>query len=371
MKVYYDLNYFSKEQFGGISRVWMEYFRQLPKSPIEPIFFSVQSRNFTHDFLEKKNYYNAIVYKERNFRKIHRIKRWAFYRNWKYTFSNQLKDGIFHSTDYICPMIKQKKLKVVSTIHDMVFFDEKLLFKKTIDYYDKVWSIRHAINISDRVIVPSESTKKSILNYFPKSESKIRVNYWGIHASISNKLITKEKEHYFLFIGARNCYKNYRLLLKSFALFLKDNPHWKLYVVGENDGTKDGERALYHALGIADNIVDFGYVNQDILTNLIMRTSGVVIPSFCEGFNFPLLEAMALGAPVFSSDIPVSRELGKHYVQYFSPHSVSSLLILMIAAVKEPVNHRLLLDAQRYAHTFTWNKSFSNLVNIYDECLTI
>ena len=55
------------------------------------------------------------------------------------------------------------------------------------------------------------------------------------------------------------------------------------------------------------------------------NASALVIPSLNEGFNFPLLEALAAGCPVLSSDIPVSKEIGANHATYFSNNAQSLL----------------------------------------------
>ena len=69
---------------------------------------------------------------------------------------------IFHSTDFINPIIKPKNTKIVTTIHDMVFWDQQDSFKKGISYWDKKWSIFHSLKISNKIITVSTIQK---INY--------------------------------------------------------------------------------------------------------------------------------------------------------------------------------------------------------------
>lgn len=369
MRVIYDLIFFSKEIFGGISRMWMEHFKLLSMHQIEPVFIIGPSKNLTQEFLETNEYFGGKVIKENPVWKFKGLRQLSFYRNWQLLKVNINNNGcIFHSTDYINPLIKKKSLKVVTTIHDMVFWDQKDRFRKNIIYLDKICSIYHSLKISDQIITVSETSKSSILKRFPWAESKINVIYHGLHNSMRNIKLINEKENSFLFIGARNCYKNFDFLLNAFSEFVKDFPDWILHVTGENEHTMDQEYLKYKGLGIKDHVYDHGLVSQEKLIELLRKTSALIIPSLNEGFNLPLLEAMGAGAPVLSSDIPVSKELGREHVKYFSLDSVDSLISEMREIAENPLSYDLLLEAQRYARCFNWEENFNKVVDVYKKC---
>ena len=100
----------------------------------------------------------------------------------------------------------------------------------------------------------------------------------------------------------------------------------------------------------------------------MQNASALVIPSLNEGFNFPLLEALAAGCPVLSSDIPVSREIGAYHATYFS-NNAKSLLECMRNNILYQIKKENLIKGQEYARTFSWEKSFNNLVKVYESCI--
>ena len=171
-----------------------------------------------------------------------------------------------------------------------------------------------------------------------------------------------------MFIGGRNTYKNFDLLLDSFSLISKEFPDWKLIVVGENQNTYLKEQERYKFLGVSELVIDYGLVSEEKLIELLQNASALVIPSLNEGFNFPLLEALAAGCPVLSSDIPVSREIGIDHATYFS-NNTKSLLECMRNNILYQIKKENLMNGQEYSRTFNWDKSFNNLVKVYESCI--
>ncbi len=371
MKVFYDLIYLEKEKHGGISRMWIEYFKKVCSHKLDVIYMGkLDADNTTMSYLRDSNFCNNLTLRESSKLGgvLAKVGRLNIFRN--IALLKKIPDNItiFHSTGYANPLFKIKDVRIITTIHDMVFWDQKDKMKKGVSYWDNVWGIYHSLRVSDRIIAVSNASKYSIIEHFPWAKEKIDVIYHGLPEDFLKVEINLKKEKYFMFIGGRNEYKNYDLLLKSFALFVKDSPEWKLCVVGQNDHTVELENERYKELGISGNVNDYGLVDQDVMIGLLQNAAAVVIPSLNEGFNFPLLEAMACGSPVLSSDIPVSKEIGKSYVSYFD-NDTESLLHCMLSIKNNGVEQGKLVNARNYAHTFNWDNSYKKLLAVYNSCI--
>jgi len=368
MKILYDLIYLEKERHGGISRMWIEYFKKTYKNKSDVAFIgNLKTDNPAMLYLKGVNFCNGKIITKPDisnnlFSKIFSLN---IINSFSLLFKIPSSVDVFHSTGYANPLFKSKGLRVVTIVHDMVFWDQKDTMKRNISYWDNVWGIYHSLRVSDQIITVSETSKKSIIKHFPWAEKKINVIYHGLAEEFTNLEIKTKKEKYFMFIGGRNVYKNYDLLLRAFSLLVKIDPKWKLYVVGENNHSKDAEEKRYAELDISDYVYDYGLVKQEVMINLIQNCTAVVIPSFNEGFNFPLIEAMACGCPVLSSKIPVSKEIGKSYVSYFDNDEVS-LFQLMLNLINNSVSYDSLEKARDYAHTFNWENSYKKLLKVYN-----
>jgi len=369
-KLIYDLVLFDKESFGGISRMWQEIFAIICKIKNNNIdFITGKPSNITFDFLEKESFFGKNVIDENiNFFKT-KIRIFSFYRSiWLYLFLLKKAKNeyiTFHSTDYINPIFKVKNCKIITTIHDMVFWDQSDRFKKNLDYYDKKLSIINSLRVSDRIITVSNTSKDAIISYFPNKKNKIKVIYHGINNKFLNQNFIDKKRKSFVFLGGRNSYKNFNLLIESFIEFNKINDDWIIEVIGENSSTKEHELEYYKRVNIQEKVFDYGLISDDKLINILKSAGCLVIPSLNEGFNFPLLEGLALGVPILSSNILVSKELGRNYVKYFNPTSKQELIKLMLELSENGYNKSNLIEGMIYAQKFNWQESCNKLMNEY------
>jgi glycosyltransferase involved in cell wall biosynthesis len=113
---------------------------------------------------------------------------------------------------------------------------------------------------------------------------------------------------FLLHVGSEIRRKRLDVLFDTFAR-LKDG-HPDLLLVQAGASLTDAQRAHVEALGIGDRLVLLGKLPRPPLAALYRRAKAVLMPSELEGFGMPVIEALACGAPVFASDIPVFREVG-------------------------------------------------------------
>jgi glycosyltransferase involved in cell wall biosynthesis len=118
-----------------------------------------------------------------------------------------------------------------------------------------------------------------------------------------------------LHVGSTVPRKRIPLLLKAFAELAPVVPGARLVRVG--GALEPEQRRIAAEHGIADRIVELPFLERPALAAVYRRAALVVYPSEREGFGLPLVEAMACGAPILASDLPVFREVAggaAHYV---------------------------------------------------------
>jgi len=114
-----------------------------------------------------------------------------------------------------------------------------------------------------------------------------------------------------LHVGSTVPRKRIPLLLRAFARIPRP-----ARLVRAGGALTAEQRRLASALGIFDRVVELPFLDRRTLAAVYRRAALVVNPSEREGFGLPLVEAMACGAPVLASDLPVLREVGRDAVRY-------------------------------------------------------
>jgi glycosyltransferase involved in cell wall biosynthesis len=172
---------------------------------------------------------------------------------------------------------------------------------------------------------------------------------------------------YFLFVGNIDPRKNLRSLMAAFRKFIsKRKKNEKLILVGKRTSQADKELSVIDELGLHEEVLYLGYVPRGDLPALYANARIFVYPSFFEGFGFPVLEAMACGTPVITSNTSSLPEVCGDAAQYVIPGSVVS-----IEQALERVNsdHRLrkgmISRGLKRASRFKWERAASETIDCY------
>ena len=284
------------------------------------------------------------------------------------------KSDIYHFFNFIIP--KNIDGKVILTIYDTVFITAKetINFKRPIDDY--INSAKQA----DKIITVSESAKSDIIKNLGVEANKIDVIYPGIDLEIYNKNYTDEEkkkvkekyflpENYLLFLGTIEPRKNLVNVLKAFAKFKAKDKKMKLVVSGKLGWKSENIPELIERLGIKDNIIFTGYVDE-IDKVLIYKLAKIFLfPSIYEGFGMPILEAMAAGIPVITSNCSSMPEVVGESGILINPNSYDEICNAIEDITNEDrksLQKRITLGIER-SKKFTWNESSKKLELLYEK----
>ena len=233
---------------------------------------------------------------------------------------------IWHSAYYTLPN-QWKGWKVV-TVLDMVHELFPDLFNDP--YHDSFREKKKAcITKADAVICISETSRKDLQNFYDIDPNIIFVvplacsNAFHLLKGDNNNITKAMNKPFLLYVGDRNHYKNFDMLIRSYSLWPKKKDI-DLFVVGKPWSGLEKERLaelkLQNYVRITTNLDD------EKLCELYNQATAFVYPSLYEGFGIPLLEAMACGCPIIASSIPSTVEVAKDCPIYFNRNSIDSLL---------------------------------------------
>lgn len=219
---------------------------------------------------------------------------------------------------HVIPLIHPKK--VVTTIHDLGFkrFPEAYSFFQR--WYQD-FSVKFALKHATKIIVPSEFTKKELMEIYQADPKKLIVIHLAYNAEIfssddnpekSAKILGKYniKKPYLLYVGRLENKKNISFLIDVFEnLSLKENS--QLVLVGNGGYGYEKIKDKIKKSKFKDRIIQLPWINEEELAILYREARVFVFPSLYEGFGIPLLEAMTTSTPIVASNIASIPEIVK------------------------------------------------------------
>ncbi|NOK05019.1 MULTISPECIES: glycosyltransferase family 1 protein [Myxococcus] len=168
---------------------------------------------------------------------------------------------------------------------------------------------------------------------------------------------------YLLHVGSAIPRKRLDVLFAVFAALRARSP--ELRVVQQGGALNDSQRAQVEALGIGDALLQPPRQERATLAGLYRRAAAVLVTSEAEGFGLPVIEALACGAPVVASDLPVLREVGAEACTYCPvgdvPAWVESVAALLAGHDAQPSRETRLTRASR----FTWAAHARTVLDAY------
>ena len=246
---------------------------------------------------------------------------------------------------------------VVCTFHD--------LFVMTAEYSTREFRARFtqqaktAARNSDLIIAVSQFTADQVHNLLNVPTSRIRVAPHGVHQlSLDFPL---QRENTILFVGTLQLRKNIVRLLEAFE---KTNcPDWKLVLAGAPGGY--GSPAIMERINNSshrDKIEVTGYVTREKLEKLYGRASVFAFPSLDEGFGIPVLEAMAHGVPVLTSNRSALAEIAAGAAILVNPYDTDDITanlkrLLQDSELREQLRNAGIIQARQFSWACTIHKT--------------
>lgn len=363
MKVLFDYQTFSLQNFGGISRYYAELVSGINQTEENTAYLPLLFSNNVHlgesGILVKNFLRNQSLYKKQQ----------IIYRTNKlYTITQLYRKSfdIFHPTYYDPYFVKHIQDKPFTvTFLDMIHerFDKKydgLSDGGLITERKKILAKK-----ADKIIAISESTKQDIVDLLNIVPEKIEVIYLGNSLIPPNVNSIKEKsvEPYLLFVGRRERYKNFNLLLSAIHPLLKKY-QLKLVCAGGEPFTAE-EESLIHSVG-ANKLVEQRSINDRALSILYQQATAFIFPSLYEGFGIPVLEAFACNCPCIISNISSLPEVAGDASLYFDPTQPASIAesvekLLCDAQLREALIEKGKVQLSR----FSWQRTVDETLALY------
>jgi glycosyltransferase involved in cell wall biosynthesis len=283
----------------------------------------------------------------------------------------RLKSKLLFSPITEAPLYSQCRHVVM--VHDFI----PLRFPKRLSPltpYHKYY-VPEVLNQSEHIICNSQSTARDILQFCNVSANKITpilLAYDSNHFRPVSKEKFRSPNHppYFLYIGRHDPYKNISRVISAFA-HLQPQREYQLWLSGPSDKRyTPALKKQVQELGIEDQVKFLDYVPYDDLPKIISGAIALVFPSLWEGFGLPVLEAMACGTPVITSNLSSLPEVAGDAAILIDPYRVEEITDAMQAIADNTGlrSHLSQLGLQR-AKQFSWEKTGQATVEVLQRFL--
>ena len=231
---------------------------------------------------------------------------------------------------------------------------------------------------ADAIIINSESLRSEIQRYLEVDPRKLKLIYEAVdhdlfrpgdagqaRANVARYGVTKP---FVLFVSSLWPYKNCDGLLRAWALARGDLGDRQLAIVGAGRDEKylASLRSLVAELGIAQDVVFVGKIPLEETVSFYRAADVFVYPSLNETFGLPILEAMACGCPVVTSDSSAMPETAGGAAVLSDPADPASIAKAIVEAAGPGRDRMRDLGLQR-AGQFTWGATAASTLDVYRE----
>lgn len=280
---------------------------------------------------------------------------------------------VVHETAQTGPFFRKSKFKKIVTIHDLV----PLIYPRAHSYLVHMhhkFGLPVMLRNVDKIIAVSKNTKKDIEKIFKIPSSKIKIIYEAPNIEFSSptsqsKIINIKDRYglkdYFFVVGSIEPRKNLERIIKAFnELYKTKNIQ---LVIATKKGWKNKKilRLVKRSKGV---IVVYNISNEE-LRALYSGAKATIFVSLYEGFGLPILESMACGCPVITSNVSSMPEVANNAAILVNPLKDEKIVDAMENILDKRIAKKLIIAGFKNIKRFSWKKAAKETLKVYKEVL--
>lgn len=343
----------------------------IEKTPREK-YFIFQNQNILIESVDNKSLVKKILWQQVTVQKIAR---------------NKYPTSILFSITNVVSFFP--KVKQIAYFHQgLLFIPNTQLFK----YFNLSYIIRFKIlklfvisgfYKANAIITQTNHIKKSIIKEFPKLKNKIYTVYSGIPKVFIENTSKWEipyqikNEFKILYIAHPTEYKNFEILFETAKLAKEKNVEFKFLLTLDTNPTNP--RIANFVENFKEIIKKYSIENYIYFTNVLKNSKEieeaykfcdvVIHPSFVESFPQTFTEAMQLGKPLISIDLPYAKEIADNASLYFNPDDSNELLECILSLISnknklEELKIKSLRRSEFFDPKIKWQELYNVIKNV-------
>jgi glycosyltransferase involved in cell wall biosynthesis len=284
-------------------------------------------------------------------------------------------DALFvpaHVLPLSCPV------PAVVTVHDLGYLHYPAAHRP-FDRWYLDWTTRRHTRVARHLIADSQATKNDLIDFYGANPDQISVVYLGRDETLAPvtdpQVIAAAKVKYniagdyFLYLGTLQPRKNLVRLVEAFhsAVDSLPNESLKLVIAGRQGWLYADIFERVRQLGLTDRILLPGFISETDKPALLSGALAYVYPSLYEGFGLPVLEAMACGAPVLTSNVSSLPEVAGPAALLVDPQETGQIAAGMVQlATNADLRRRLVEQGFRQILQFSWTQAAAQILEILE-----
>ncbi len=274
---------------------------------------------------------------------------------------------VIHSPHYTLPLLS--RLGRVVTFHDATFFSDPGVHTRLKRFFFRTW-IRLSTRLADAIIVPSAATASEILRYVAH-EREFVVAHHGVDPAVFHPPTPSEiidaagklglgDRPWIAHLGTIEPRKNLPQLVRAYGeLVSRWDTSWgpvPLLALAGSVGWGDSLESEIASVEPPGQVRSLGYIPLELVRSFLGGSLVVAYPSLGEGFGLPVLEGMACGAAVLTTNRLALPEVGGAAVSY-TEIDAASITAAMVSLISQPsVRRKLSRLGPLRAREFTWER---------------
>ena len=292
---------------------------------------------------------------------------------------NRLVPGaeLFHATEHLLPPLQG--VPTVLTVHDMIF---KLFpqHQKRLNYWYLNATMPLYCRRASAIITVSQSSKRDIVTHYGLDPARITVVYEAAAPAfrpVPDQAIEAVRrryglpDEYLIHVGTIEPRKNLLRLVEALQQLHDEGLRIPLLVVGGKGWLYGDFFRRLEQMEVRDAVHFPGYVPMSDLPAVYSAATAAIMPSVYEGFGLPILEAMACGTPVLSSEASSLPELGGDAAAWFDPYNVQEMAdairrVWTGADLRQSMSYHGLAQASK----FSWERAAAETLGVYESLLS-
>ena len=273
------------------------------------------------------------------------------------------------------PLILPTRGKKIVTVYDLFFMDYPNMADRLAkrNFFNK---IADSVHEADCIVAISMFTKERLQERFSIESSKVKVIYLGIDRDLWKEISEEELKRvrsiyklpssFLPFVGALEPRKNLLNLVEALKIVHEKFEAIPLVLVGRKGQDHKNVMEKIKKFKLESWVSWVGYVKEKELKSFYRLASLFVLPSLCEGFGLPLLEAMACQVPIIISKTSALPEIAQDAALYFDPHKPEDIAEKITLALQdEDLKGRLVAKGQKRVLDFDRRTTALETLKLY------